>query len=239
MFILPVGVNRPIHHTPVFTRAIMGVCLLIQLAVTFATPARDWTIAYGYVTGYGSLLTLFTHMFMHAGFGHLIGNFIFLYLPGSVIEDALGGWKFLLFYLGSGVAANALFVMFSSGSPMPMVGASGAIAGLMGGFLILFPYSKVKMYWAIWIYVRLGSGVFYVVSWLYMGFWFLKEFLNFLYAAEGSGIAFGAHVGGFAAGMIWAWAFFGWDEGERIADERADQTYAIEPEGEAESRHEF
>ncbi|MBI3735510.1 rhomboid family intramembrane serine protease [Candidatus Sumerlaeota bacterium] len=124
----------------------------------------------------------------------------------------MGWWKYTQFYLGSGIAANAFETLSTSGAPLPSLGASGAIAGLMGGFLILYPHTRIKILYWIWV----QAGTFYIPAWAYLGFWFAKEYLFLRVSDLGSGIAFGAHVGGFTVGAIWMWAFYGWNQGQSL-----------------------
>jgi membrane associated rhomboid family serine protease len=221
MIILPVGVDRPYYRRPWVTYSIMIACTVIEIVRLSSRSPEEFVIALGFVPGYGSLLTLMSSMFVHGGLGHLIGNMLFLYVTGVKIEDALGWWRYLLLYLGSGVAANGVHVLFSGGIPLPSIGASGAIAGVMGAFTMLYPHSNVKLFY----FFVFATGTYLITSWVYLGFWFLKEVLSLIYAASYSSVAFGAHVGGFAAGMIWCWAFFGWNGGEDLDTNNADLVY--------------
>jgi membrane associated rhomboid family serine protease len=147
------------------------------------------------------LLTPFTSMFLHGGWIHLIGNMLFLWIFGNNIEDYLGHIKFLLFYLVSGLAAIFLFVVFSPNLQVPMVGASGAIAGVLGAYFLLFPRSRILTLIWIFYYIRLA----HVPAKAMLGFWFLYQLLmSAIATGSGGSIAFLAHVGGF----IFGWAFF-------------------------------
>lgn len=221
--LLPYGTNCAYYRRPYVTYSIIGVCGAVELLRMAAGESHDLTISYGFVPGYGSLVTLFTSMFLHGSFMHLAGNMLFLYITGVKVEDALGGWRYLLLYLGSGIAANMLFVLFAGDIPKPMIGASGAIAGVLGAYMILYPFSKVKM--AYYFFFRIGT--YEVVSWLYLAYWFGMQLLSFAYIKE-SGVAFGAHVGGFGAGAIWAWSFYGWDQGKDLDFGHADVVFAAD-----------
>jgi membrane associated rhomboid family serine protease len=143
---------------------------------------------------------LFTHMFLHGSWMHLLGNMWFLWLFGNNVEDSMGRGRFVVFYLLCGLAAAAGQILTDSGSPVPMVGASGAISGVMGAYLILYP--NVRVY----TLVPLG---FFITSmalpaWVMLGYWFAIQFLSGVvsFAADvGGGVAFWAHVGGFVAGV--------------------------------------
>ncbi len=141
-----------------------------------------------------------THMFLHGSWMHLLGNMWFLWLFGNNVEDSMGRLRFLLFYLLCGLAAAAAQIVTSPNSPIPMVGASGAISGVMGAYLVLYP--RVRVY----TLVPLG---FFITSmalpaWVMLGYWFLIQFISGLVSVggEGGGVAFWAHVGGFVAGLV-------------------------------------
>ena len=141
-----------------------------------------------------------THMFLHGSWMHLLGNMWFLWLFGNNIEDSMGHLRFLAFYLLCGLAAAAAQILTNPSSPVPMVGASGAISGVMGAYLVLYP--RVRVY----TLVPLG---FFITSmalpaWVMLGYWFLIQFVSGLVdvGGEGGGVAFWAHVGGFVAGLV-------------------------------------
>jgi membrane associated rhomboid family serine protease len=143
---------------------------------------------------------LFTHMFLHGSWMHLLGNMWFLWLFGNNVEDSMGRMRFIIFYLLCGLAAAAGQILTDPAAPVPMVGASGAISGVMGAYLVLYP--KVRVY----TLVPLG---FFITSmalpaWVMLGYWFLIQFLSGLttVGGEGGGVAFWAHVGGFVAGLV-------------------------------------
>jgi membrane associated rhomboid family serine protease len=138
-------------------------------------------------------LTIFTSMFMHGGWLHIIGNMWFLWIFGDNVEDAMGSFKFLIFYLLCGVAAAAAQIFSQPGSAIPMVGASGAIAGVLGAYLMLYPHARVRCL----LFLFIIFFTVYVPAWLVLGLWFVSQFLM-----PGSGIAWMAHVGGFVVGFI-------------------------------------
>jgi membrane associated rhomboid family serine protease len=148
----------------------------------------------------GSGLSVLTSMFMHGGWFHLIGNMWFLAVFGDNVEDALGSVRFLLFYLLCGAAAAALQIVTDPGSTVPMVGASGAIGGVMGAYAVLFPRAPVH----ILVFFGFFFTRFVVPAIFMLGYWFLIQILGGLPALGGAsgGIAFWAHVGGFGAGVI-------------------------------------
>ena len=149
----------------------------------------------------GLFLPILTSMFLHASWLHLIGNMWFLWIFGDNIEDYLGHFSYLLFYLVCGFAAAITHILLNAGSRMPSVGASGAIAGVMGAYFVLYPRARVMMWFPPIFF-------FHLPAWLVLGYWFFMQFLSGAATsiAETSqtngGIAFWAHVGGFVAGIV-------------------------------------
>ena len=142
---------------------------------------------------------LFTSMFLHAGFMHLAGNMLFLWIFGDNLEDKLGHVGFVLFYLAAGLGAVALQIATDPMSEVPMVGASGAIAGVMGGYLLLFPRARVDVLIIIVIIVK----IFPVPSWIMLAIWFGLQVVNGALTPAGSGgVAHWAHAGGFIVGLL-------------------------------------
>jgi membrane associated rhomboid family serine protease len=146
-------------------------------------------------------LTLFTSMFMHGSWMHLLGNMLYLWIFGNNIEELLGRPKFLLFYLAGGVAAMMTHVAFNPHSQVPAVGASGAISGVLGAYAVKYPSARVYTLLLLWPFLRVAV----LPAWLLLGFWFALQLvggMGSLGAASGAGIAWFAHVGGFIAGMV-------------------------------------
>ena len=147
------------------------------------------------------VLHVFTSMFLHGGWMHLLGNMWFLWIFGNNIEDSMGHFRFVVFYLACGVAAALAQVLVAPASPIPMVGASGAISGVMGAYLVLYPRVRV---WAI---VPLGFIPVSIAlpAWTMLLYWFGMQFLGGLIGSTGEqsgGVAFWAHAGGFLAGVV-------------------------------------
>ncbi len=142
---------------------------------------------------------LVTSMFLHGSWMHLLGNMWFLWIFGNNIEDSMGRPRFIAFYVLCGLAAAVAQVLATPGSPIPMVGASGAISGVMGGYLILFP--RVRVYAMVPLGFFLTSVA--LPAWVMLGYWFLIQFVSGLLTAssETGGVAFWAHIGGFVAGV--------------------------------------
>lgn len=145
--------------------------------------------------------TVFTSMFVHGGFTHFLGNMVFLWVFGDDVEDALGHLKYLLFYLACGVAAAWTHVAVNMGSEVPTIGASGAIAGVLGAYLLLFPYSRVNTLVVFFLITVVRIPAIFL-----LGAWFLLQFFNGIGslgpAAQTTDVAYWAHVGGFVAGVM-------------------------------------
>jgi membrane associated rhomboid family serine protease len=180
---------------------------------TFAfVPARFFhpELFAGWTTG-ASVVTIFTAMFLHGGFLHLAGNMLFLWIFGDNVEDALGHGRFLLFYLVCGVTATLLQAFLSPASTIPNLGASGAIAGVLGAYFILYPRARVVTVIPLFILfplVEIPAGL-YLLGWFLLQFWMGSSQLASAgrAGAEQGGVAFWAHVGGFVAGVAWVLLF--------------------------------
>jgi membrane associated rhomboid family serine protease len=137
-------------------------------------------------------------MFLHGGWLHLIGNMWFLWVFGNNIEDSMGHSRFLAFYLLTGLAAASAQMVVNPASPIPMVGASGAVSGVMGAYVVLYPRVRVHML----IFLGFFITTIGVRAWLMLGYWFLLQIVGGIpaIASEGGGVAFWAHAGGFVAG---------------------------------------
>lgn len=210
---IPLYDNNPTRRFPVVTVLLIAVNAAIFFYIAFsAAPFQQFVVRYGAVPAFivqsgvpahGPLppgATIFTAMFMHAGFFHLAGNMLFLWIFGNNVEDIQGRVSFLLFYLLCGVAAAAAHIYSDPFSAVPMVGASGAVSGVLAAYLLAFPRAQVyTLFWFI-IFVR----VIPVPAVLFIGFWFLMQMLN---AGSGGSVAWGAHIGGFVAGLLLAPVF--------------------------------
>ncbi|HEY6192218.1 MAG TPA: rhomboid family intramembrane serine protease [Bacteroidota bacterium] len=147
-------------------------------------------------------LPMFTSMFLHGGWLHLLGNMLFLYIFGDNVEDRFGHGGYLLFYFVAGLAAAATQTVFSPGSGVPMVGASGAIAGVLGAYVFMFPAARVTTLIPIFIFFQIVE----LPAFLFLGIWFLLQAISGLLSlgigADAGGVAWWAHIGGFAAGAL-------------------------------------
>lgn len=157
--------------------------------------------------------TLLTSMFLHGGYGHIIGNMLFLKIFGDNVEDAFGHGTFLLFYLVCGLAASAAHVLLNSSSAIPMVGASGAISGVLGAYIVMFRSNRVNVLFGFWV-----SSV---PAWMMIGFWALQQFVStwasLARTADTGGVAYAAHAGGFVVGVLLAFVLIGLGRVERRA----------------------
>ncbi len=193
---------------PIVNWTLIGICVAVFVfQITLSQSQLEaFFMQYGAVpaeiTDFRNLPSLLTSMFLHGGLGHLLGNMVFLYVFGDNIEDAMGHVSYLLFYLLCGIAAGLTQILLNPDSTIPLIGASGAISGVMGAYIVLFPQGKVR---AIVLYT-----VMLVPAWIMIGVWFaLQLFSGFstLGGPDVGGVAFWAHVGGFVAGAILVWIF--------------------------------
>jgi len=151
----------------------------------------------------GDFPTIFTSMFMHAGWVHLLGNMLYLWIFGDNVEDSFGHAKFLLFYVLCGIAATFAQVLFTSSSNVPNLGASGAIAGVLAAYIVMFPRGQVR--------VMMGRGIIPMPALVVIGFWIVLQFVSGIGAisqtADTGGVAYLAHIGGFVAGLLLTFVF--------------------------------
>ena len=196
---VPLGLdNMIVKRLPVVSLALAIACVLGFLAVL--AGGVDMLVMFGMTPAEGiAQVGWLTSMFLHVGIWHLLFNLLFFYLAGPCLEDAWGRGTFLALFVLGDVAANATLWCLDPSSPMPAVGASGAIAACVGAMAVQFPRRKVRVaYW-----VRLRPGMFFIgVRW-WAGLWFAKELFN-LSLVGSTGVGFGAHVGGFVFGVAMA-----------------------------------
>ena len=201
--------HNPSEKIPYVVLALMAINILVFLGeqVTITTD-RDQIVFWGHYALIPALISdghgytgLVTHMFLHGGFFHIAGNMLFLWIFGDNMEEELGHLGFLLFYLACGVGAGLIQYAASPFSPIPMVGASGAIAGVMGGYLLFFPKARVDVLLFFIIIIR----VIPVPAWIMLGIWFAIQLFSGLgTSADAGGVAYWAHAGGFVVGLVLA-----------------------------------
>lgn len=203
----PIRDHNPSGRIPYVTYALMAANIGIFLSYVglFNDPRALNGFFFEYAAiparisagdGFG---TLISSMFLHGGWMHLIGNMLFLWIFGDNVEDEMGHVPYLLFYLATGIAAGLVQVFSAPGSDIPTVGASGAIAGVMGSYLLLFPKARVDILLILIIFVR----IFPIPAWIMLAVWFGMQFVGGIGAdVSAGGVAYWAHAGGFAAGLF-------------------------------------
>lgn len=209
----PIRDHNPSDKTPFVTYVLMAANILIFVSYwhlfnddrALARFWFDWAMIPENISDGRNYYTLVTSTFLHGGFMHLAGNMLFLWIFGDNLEEDLGHGGFLLFYLACGVGAGLIHVLAAPYSGVPTVGASGAIAGIMGGYLLMYPKARVDVLIIFIIFFK----VFPVPAWVMLGIWFGLQLLNGAGSdAAASGVAYWAHIGGFVIGfalIIPAW----------------------------------
>ena len=214
MLVLPLYDDNPRSRLPVVTYGLIIACTLVFLWQQRLGPlaGRDIAFVYGMVPAalFGThpaapalqpvppWATLLTSMFLHGSWLHLLGNMLYLWLFGRGVESALGAPRYLVFYLLSGIVAALAQALTDPAAEVPMIGASGAIAGTLGAYLVLYPRGNIVVFVWLFVFVRLIA----VPAVIVLGFWFLMQLLSALSAVPGEpGVAFWAHIGGFLFGM--------------------------------------
>ncbi len=206
--------NRGRRSTPYVTFALIGINILIffyQLTLSereLLLFFREWGAVPALVTEEGRWFTLLTSTFLHGGWLHLGGNMLFLWVFGDNVEDVMGHVGYLIFYLLTGVAASATQVYLDTSSEIPLVGASGAISGVLGAYIVLFPHGRIITLLFIGFFVT----TFMLPAWAMIGYWIVLQFIQgfaslSVRTMETGGVAFFAHVGGFIAGVALVWLF--------------------------------
>jgi membrane associated rhomboid family serine protease len=212
--ILPVGMNYQTRRLPVVTFTLIGLNVLVYLVglgfrLGQGDDAAIWIHEHLWLTpADSSWHTYLTSMFVHAGIFHLVGNMLYLFLFGCCVEDMIGRWRFTALYLLGGFAAELVYIAATPehfASEIPMGGASGAISACMGAYLPLRAKVDIDFKYFGMIFFKVFSGEFSLAAWVVITFWFLKDVffavLSFYVNEGGGGVAFGAHVGGFVAGL--------------------------------------
>ena len=230
---IPIGDDNPTLRTPVITFALIGLTVGTWLVVqgagfdaeVMAGPICNLGLVPGEITGQApvglrvplsrlsdcvvdreaiNIFTPVTSMFLHGSWGHLLGNMLFFWVFGNNVEDSMGRVRFVVFYLLCGIAAAVAHILVQPGSPVPTVGASGAVSGIMGAYLVLYPQVRVRMLFIFIIFFK----VFRLRAWLVLLFWFFWQVLSGLpelatvNTEVSGGVAVWAHVGGFVTGAV-------------------------------------
>jgi membrane associated rhomboid family serine protease len=214
--LLPLGDNKPTRHLAIINMLLIAANVAAFVYQTFYTPlgAAVFIRQFGFVPSLLSSvdrlgpaqaawvpLTLVTGIFLHGGWFHLGSNMLFLWIFGDNVEDRLGHGRYLLFYLLCGVLASLAHFCVYPDSPLPTVGASGAVAGVMGAYLLLFPRARIRTLVVVIIFIQ----IFHLPAWFLIGIWIITQILSAyteLATAQIAGVAWFAHIGGFVAGIL-------------------------------------
>ena len=210
---IPLRDDNPIRTTPFVNYALIASCVLVFLwEAALGTRMEAAVYSFGLIPdvllGDARLpaelsvvppwLTVFTSMFLHGGWMHLIGNMLYLWIFADNVEDRLGHGRFIVFYALCGVAAAMAQALPDPDSQIPMVGASGAISGVLGAYLLMYPRAHVLVLIPLGVFTQLTR----LPAMLVLGLWFAMQLLSEMFASDGAGVAFRAHIGGFVAGLV-------------------------------------
>ena len=210
----PVHDDNPTKITPYVTYVILAACVLVFIwQISLGDAVQQAVYSFGVIPSVlfaskslpaelevlPAWLTIFSSMFLHGGWMHLIGNMLYLWVFGNNVEDAMGHRRFIVFYLACGLLAALTQAVFDPRSEIPMIGASGAISGVLGAYLLLHPHARIL------VVIPIGILIYtpWIAAYWVLGFWFILQLINSLVSAsETGGVAYGAHLGGFVAGML-------------------------------------
>ncbi len=201
---IPIKDNIPSQKRPFITIAFIAINVVVFIyEMSLGRNINTFIFQFGMIpksiVAGQNLHTLFTSMFLHGGFWHILGNMLYLYIFGDNVEDAFGHFGFLIMYLVSGLVGSAAHILTAVGSKIPTIGASGAVSGVLGAYFILYPRAQVLALVPIFFFIRFMA----LPAYIFLGFWF---FLQLLYGAGsmggGAGVAFFAHIGGFVIGVL-------------------------------------
>ncbi|MEX2649800.1 MAG: rhomboid family intramembrane serine protease [Alphaproteobacteria bacterium] len=217
---IPIHDDNPTSRAPILTLGLIAACIgafvwlsdlsfidqysaLVAFGVVPAAVTGQLALRSPYLDGFPPEAAFLTMMFLHAGWLHLGGNMLYLWIFGNNVEDRLGHGRFVALYLVAGVAATAAYIMLNPSSDVPLIGASGAISGVLGAYLLLYPFARIRMIVPPFLF-----RTFKVPAWLFLGFWFV--FQSFAAAGDAviaediptGGVAWSAHVAGFLTGIV-------------------------------------
>lgn len=210
---IPLKDDNPTHITPIVSWTILGLCILVFLWQVSLGPRAGQAVVLALGTIPAVLFgikelppqlalvppvaTVFTSMFLHGGLMHLLGNMLYLWIFADNVEESLGHVRFVIFYFLCGIVAVLAQALPAMESEVPMIGASGAISGILGAYLLLFPRARIVV---LIPFGFLSQVVLLPAVWV-LGLWFVIQFFSEMAAGDGAGVAFRAHLGGFIAGM--------------------------------------
>lgn len=253
---IPIRDTVPSKNYPIVNLTLIGINILVYIIQMSQGPnLEQFVYTYGlvparysnpYISSYFTLsqqiVALITFMFLHGGFWHILGNMWFLYIFGDNVEDCLGSFHYFIFYLLSGIVSGVFHLIFNFHSTIPTIGASGAIAGVMGAYFVLYPRAKILTL----IPIIIIPWLIEIPAFFFLGFWFLMQVVNVSVGGEfSSGIAWWAHVAGFIFGIVFIKAFHILPE-SRISDpiryvsfkkRKSDRLQILQPAGSANDDH--
>ncbi|HUO56999.1 MAG TPA: rhomboid family intramembrane serine protease [bacterium] len=200
MFILPIQEGNPPKKFPLINALLITGNIYVFFKTFFLPNYEQYIFAHGFIPAHPHFQNVLSSMFLHAGFGHLLGNMYFLYVFGDKVEERLGKLNYLFAYLLSGLGACYLQYSVNPHSTLPMIGASGAISGICALYMMMFPWQKMRLQFFILIFpiFSIPARAFFVV-----GIWFLEQYFMATHVDPAmGGVAFWAHVGGFFTGIL-------------------------------------
>lgn len=210
---IPLHDDNPTNIKPYVTIGLIALCTMVFLwQISLGNAIQQAIISLGVIPSVlfnikflspelivvPPVMTIFTSMFLHGGWMHLIGNMLYLWIFGNNVEDVMGHGRFIIFYFLCGIAAVLAQAIPDPQSEIPMVGASGAISGVLGAYILLYPHARILIAIPLGFYIhttRLPAGIV-------LGLWFILQLVNSSFAGSEGGVAFGAHIGGFVSGMV-------------------------------------
>ena len=211
---IPLKDDNPISSRPIVTYFIIGMCVVVFFMQLGSESYRTGQLFYSYglipsvLMGHDQLpmdlyaipayMTIFSSMFMHGGWMHLIMNMLFMWVFADNIEDNLGSRNFIIFYILCGIGAAMTHVLMDTHSQIPVIGASGAISGVLGAYIINHPKARILVLIPFFFIIIIKIRALYV-----LGYWFVLQFINsYTASSQGGGVAYAAHIGGFVSGLI-------------------------------------
>ena len=229
MFFFPFKDDNPTKSIPIISYIIIAICCLIYLFQASLSQSEEFIL----IKTYGATPTLLTNqtfnywfssissMFLHGGVMHLGGNLLYLWIFGDNVEDEFGRFKFIIFYILCGIGAVVAQILFNTESNIPMIGASGAIAGTLGAYIVLYPKAKIYVFAWIVIFVKLLK----IPAFIVIGVWIGLQVMN-VFDQGVSGVAYSAHIGGFICGVLLTPLFK--KKETKIFAHKADKSYISE-----------
>lgn len=205
MLCIPIGDLNKTRKKPYINYSLIAVNIAVFIIGFFFTNFDKIIYRFGFIPAKPELFQVFTSLFLHGSFMHLFMNMLFLWIAGDNVEDSFGHFGYLLFYLGAGLMGN-IFHYYSVTAPhanIPCIGASGAISGVLGAYVLVYPRKKIVFWWLFW-FILPHTGTFALASVWVIGAWFIMQLLSHI-VSQGAGyseVAYAAHIGGFISGAV-------------------------------------